>query len=99
MKRMTGEIGSLKQNGEQVGGFKHWVAFYKPPLTTIKVLQYWFFKKVEGTLQGEFYTEIPDGLKLVCEQDCLIKMPDCELDTMINKPLEIIFIKNFDWRE
>jgi hypothetical protein len=99
MKKMVGEIGSLKQNDEQVGGFKHWTVVYNPPHSKVVCSQYWFFRKVEGTLRGEFYADNEQGLKLIREEDCFLTFPGCELDTLITNPLEINFLKEFDWRE
>ena len=102
MKAMTGEIGKLSFNGEQVGGFKYWTAIVKinPLHSHVIASQFWMLKKVDTDhLKAEFYTEVSDSLKLVHSEDVIINLPEHELDKMITKPLRIDFERSFDWRD
>lgn len=96
---MTGEIGKLSVNGDQVGGFKYWTAMVqkKPPRSRVVASQFWMFRKVEGELTASFFYNLGDDLKLVLEKAVTIKFPEYELDTAINRPLVMEFEDGFNW--
>lgn len=100
MKAMTGEIGKLSLNGEQVGGFKYWTAIIKlnPLHSRVIASKFWMLKKVDtNKLKAEFYTEINGKLKLIREGEVTVNLPEYELDKMITQPIELD-IGDFDWR-
>ncbi len=99
MNILSGEIGKLSLNGEQVGGFKYWTAVInkKNPSTHVIASQYWMFKKVDtDKLEAEFYTETRDKPKLIYKREVTVKIPDCELDKMITSPIEMD-LGSFSW--
>lgn len=100
MKPMTGEIGKLSLNGEQVGGFKYWTAIENRDTLQTRVIasKFWFLKEVDThQLQAEFYSHAPDGnLKLVYSTDVTADFPEYELDTMMSQKIEMN-LGTFDW--
>ena len=101
MRRMTGEIGKLSLNGEQIGGFKYWTAMVqkKPPYTRVVASKFWIFKKPEtNNITAGFFYDTGDDLKQVLEKEVTIKLPEkYELGTMMVSPLEMVFEDSFNW--
>ena len=95
MKSLVGEIGSIKLNGEQVGGFKGWTVTQTPLQTTVKAVKYWLFKKVSSKVDVEFYTLYSNKLKLMHKRETELNL-DGELDKMIDSVL-VINLGMFDW--
>lgn len=98
MKAMTGEIGKLSQNGEQIGGFKYWTVLkYKNPSKTKVVAQkFWFFKNVTGEVQAEFYSQLSNKLKLIYTRPVTFIAPEYKLNQMTTELL-LIDLGDFDW--
>lgn len=106
MPRRDGELGILKQNGEQVAGFTSWhidlnIQFTvqggwkkrKPGRATAKARKYWLCSQPEGNkFQAEFYQVVKDQLVLVTSQPVACELPELEIDNLINKPIEMIWM-------
>jgi len=96
---MTGEVGKLSLNGEQVGGFKYWTVVMrgKPPQTTVIASQFWMFEKVDSDrLVAEFYSLIEGKYELIHTKEATIILPHHEMDKMTTVRLEMD-LGGFDW--
>jgi len=89
MNILSGEIGKLSFNGEQVGGFQYWTAMFNKDTKETKVIasKYWKFKDCPKELDAEFYSLV-DKLKLIHKTKVKVNL-DCHLDKMTIKPLEL----------
>lgn len=100
MKPMTGEIGQLSLNGEQVGGFKYWTAIQNRRTLETRVIasKFWLFKEVNSNkLQADFYSHEPnDKLELVYSAGVTIDFPEYILDKTISHSIEMN-LGMFDW--
>lgn len=100
MKPMTGEIGKLSTDGEQVGGFKYWTAIQNRDSlqTIVRASRFWLLKAVKtDKFQAEFYSHNPDDkLKLVYSTDVTVQLPSYEIDKMQSKAIEMD-LGVFDW--
>ncbi len=100
MKPMTGEIGKLSLDGEQVGGFKYWTAIQNRKTLETRVIasKFWLFKEVNGDkLRADFYSHVPnDKLELVYSADVSIDFPEHTLNKTISYPIEMN-LGTFDW--
>src|SRR3990167_7442248 len=100
MKPMTGEIGKLSINGNQVGGFKYWTAIQNRNSlqTIVRASRFWLFEKVDtNTFQADFYSHNPDGnLHLVYSVPVTVDLPEYESDKMMSKILTFD-LGMFDW--
>lgn len=101
---MIGEIGKWMINGKQVGGFRNWTAIVEltPPIHSKVIASgFWMLNKINtDKVIASFYYEEGDGLKLVCEREAIIHLPeDYPLDKLIIKPVEMTFEEDFDWRD
>mgnify|MGYP001584765003 CR=1 FL=1 len=100
MKPMTGEIGKLSLNDEQVGGFKYWTAIQNRNSlqTIVRASKFWMLKKADTTrFQADFYSHNPNGnLNLVYSTAVTIELPDYEIDKMQAKAIEMN-LGVFDW--
>ena len=103
-KTMTGEIGKLSLNGEQVGGFRNWTAITKittPVKSHVIASGFWMLKKATtNKLDAEFYAEDAGVLQLVSRGEVFVNLPpDYAIDTLILKSIKITFEEDFDWRK
>jgi len=102
MKPMTGEIGKLSIGNKQVGGFKYWTAIQNRNSlqTIVKASKFWVLEKVDtNQFQAEFYSHNPGGnLHLVYTTDVDVNLPDCELDKMMSKTIEMN-LGTFAWND
>jgi hypothetical protein len=98
MNILSGEIGKLSFNGEQVGGFKYWTAMYNKTTgeTKVKASKFWKLKDCPNELEAEFYADTGDTLKLVRKLNVKVTFPECKLNAMITSPLEIN-LGVYDW--
>ncbi len=100
MKPMTGEIGKLSIDGEQVGGFKYWTAIQNRNSlqTLVRASKFWLLKEVNtDKFQADFYSHNPDGnLKLVYSTPVTLTLPEYEIDKMMSSVIEMNLGK-FDW--
>ena len=104
MHQSSGEIGTILQDGKQIGGFKPWTIIlilneldrtqgkeYKKALTTSKSQQFWLFEEPTGELTAQYFTLVKGTLVMVSQSKVKIIFPEYELNKMINHPLEIIW--------
>jgi len=100
MKAMTGEIGKLSQNGEQIGGFKYWTVLKQknPPQTKVVAQKFWFFKDVKGEVQADFYSQLSNKLKLIYSKPVTLQIPEHQLNQMTTELL-LMDLGNFDWSQ
>ena len=104
MQPMTGEIGKWVIDGKQVGGFRNWTAFVqiKPPIKSwVWASGFWMLNKINtDRVIASFYYEDDDSLKLVCEREAILHLPESyPLDELVIEPVEMTFEEDFDWRE
>lgn len=97
---MTGEIGKLSINGEQVGGFKYWTAIQNRDSlqTIVRASKFWLLREIyTDKFQADFYSHNPDDkLKLVYSSDVSVNFPPYELDKMTDGIIEMN-LGTFDW--
>ncbi len=102
MKPMTGEIGKLSLDGEQVGGFKYWTTIQNRNSLQTKVIasKFWLLKEVKtNKLQADFYSRTFGGeLELIYSASVTINFPEYEIDKMMHKSIEMD-LGIFDWVE
>ncbi len=100
MKPMTGEIGKLSLNGEQVGGFKYWTAIQNRRTLETRVIasRFWLLKEFNGNkLRADFYSHVPnDKLELVYSADVTIDFPEYDINKMMLNSIEMK-LGVFDW--
>ena len=100
MKPMTGEIGKLSLNGEQVGGFKYWTAIQNRNSLQTRVVasKFWLLKEIDtGELKADFYSHNPDGeLRHIYSADITTTFPEYEVDKMMSKPISLE-LGTFNW--
>ncbi len=91
---MYGEIGSLVQDGEQIGGFLNWTIGFVwagDRLVAIKSTadSFWLVScPSQGEITALCYRLARGKLMLITQSKVDISL-DCELDRMINKRLEM----------
>lgn len=100
MKPMTGEMGKLSIDGQQVGGFKYWTAIQNRDTLQCHVVasKFWVLKKVAtNNMKAEFYAfDFNDNLELIYQADATVDFPEYVLDRMISRKLDID-LGEFDW--
>ena len=105
MRPLTGPVGKLTIDGEQVGGFRGWTTFVhiKPPIYSWVVAAGYWIDKVTKSKEAtaEFYYEDDEGnLKVLYESKVHLDLPETyPVGRMILDQLKISFKDNFDWRE
>lgn len=98
---MTGEIGTISLNGEQVGGFKYWTALQNKDTGQSRVIasKYQLLKQVSsGEFNFKFYSRVNDELSLVYSVKGTIQFPDLTVNKTIDKNIEID-LGVFNWVE
>ncbi len=102
---MEGEIGSLVQDGKQIGGFLDWTIDltltsverpqgreYKRALVKATANKYWVLcEPLQGEITALYYKLIGDKLALVNQAQVMIKLGKT-LDKVLNIPIEMIWI-------
>ncbi len=99
MKPMTGEIGKLSLNGEQVGGFKYWTAIRNRTTgqTRVRASRFWLLREVEAnTFNAEFYVNTNEGLECVYSTEVTAALPQSTVNKMVDKVIEMN-LGTFDW--
>ena len=102
---LTGEIGKLVIDGNQVGGLRGWTVFVetKPPIRSwVTAAGFWMRKIIEtDKVLASFYRKDESGeLKLVCERMATIKLPESyPFDVVVPIVVELTFDEDFDWRK
>jgi hypothetical protein len=92
MKLMTGEIGKLELNGEQVGGFKYWTAIQNRDTNETKVIasKFWTLRKLDnGKYTAEFYSRVEDKLELIYKAPVEIEFPEHEVNKTMTKQITL----------
>jgi hypothetical protein len=103
---MIGEIGTFTRDGEQVGGFKDWELTlkmtsinqaagrkYSKIQTTATCKSFWLLKD-PGEITANYFQLVGDTLALVSQSNVTIDFGKYELEKMINRPLEMIWMNS-----
>jgi len=99
MKPMTGELGVLYQDNEQVGWIKYWTAIYNRDTheTIIRASQYKFLQDVDkGEFDIEFYVKANDELESVHKAKATISLPARIPGKVYNRVIELN-LGAFEW--
>jgi hypothetical protein len=102
---MTGELGVLKQNGEQIAGFTSWeinlrikplntTGWQKNKVDTCKASadKYWLCAIPSGSkYQADFYQATHSKLVLVNSHEVVCTLPEASVNKLMNTPIEMIW--------
>ena len=93
----TGEIGTLNQDGKQVGGFFDWIisdSLTEPHFKAkIEALAFWLIEDVNpGQFDASFYQLQRGQLVLMQQEKVKVDFPGCVTDKLIRHKITMAFV-------